>query len=481
MLQNSSGLSFFHLPNQTVLGYTIRGVMIMNKNARLFLMIVVSSLASQLSINMFQSGFIIALSPLMMAIFLYLFKDLNSFRACCFMTVFSPLVRLVATIIETGDALTSMRYVLPDMGYFFAYALLFAYATRNMGYSPYHMFYFRLALCDFFSNVSEQTVRVISGLTEYSTNSFLVFLMIAIIRSLLVILICIAVDSYKSLLERTEHEENYKRLVLMASTFNSELYFIQKNMKEIEDIMKNAYDLYRELDAGDFPDDLRETSLTIAKDIHEVKKGYKRVVKGLQDNFLTDFKDSRIMLSDLLKILSVDVDRTRDTLHINLSFYSSCETDYLIQKHFAFMSILRNIVSNSIDALETMSGRHRGEIYVRCRDISKNNKKYCAVEVKDNGPGIPDNLVEYLFVPGFSTKYNEETGDINRGLGLTLAHDLMEEKFHGEIQVSSGKNGTTFTLWFPVDMLTEQVPSNRTETIFSIDNMEEYQNSYLNR
>lgn len=445
----------------------------MSKTNRLVLMVAVSSLASQISLNMFGTGFILAMSPFMMAVFLYFFRDLDPLKACLWMTLFSPLVRLLVTIANTGDIGKSVHLVTPDTGFFFGYAIFFSIVFKNLGYTPYHKFYFRIVLCDFLGNCCEQTFRVAVGLAEYTWSSFLAFVAIALIRSFLVVLVCMASDAYRSLLERTEHEENYKRLVLMASTFNSEVYFMQKNMNEIEDIMKNAYDLYRDLRSGDYPNELQATSLSIAKDIHEVKKGYKRVIKGLQDNFLSDFADSRIKLSDLIKILSVDIERTREMLGINLGFSGSCETDHLIQKHFAFMSIVRNLISNSIDAIMSMPGNPRGEIYMRCRDMTKDGKDYCAVEVKDNGPGIPENLMDILFVPGFSTKYNESTGDINRGLGLTLAKDLMEEKFEGSIEVSSDKRGTTFTLWFPVDMLTEQVPSNTEGTIFSLDNATE--------
>ena len=449
----------------------------MNKNARLFLMVAVSSLASQISLNMFQSGFILAMSPLMMTIFLYLFKDLNPLSACCWMALFSPMVRLLAETIKTGNFSSTLLYVFPDVG-FIGFAVFFAYATKKLGYEPYHKFYIRIALCDFFGNCCEQTLRVILGLTSYSLNSFATFGAIALIRSFIVILVCIASDTYMSLLEKREHEENYKRLVLMASTFESEVYSMRKNMNEIEDIMTNAFALYQKLNSDEYPSEVKNTALNIAKDIHEVKKGYRRVIRGLQDNFLADFSDdSRMSISDLLKIMSIDVDRTRDSENKNISFHSSCETDHLIQKHFALMSILRHFISNSIDSFDEMPKNYHGEIYVRCRDMNKNGIKYCAIEIKDNGPGIPEDSIDYIFVPGYSTKFDEDTGDINRGVGLTLAKDLLEDQFNGSIDIESSPKGTLFTLWFPVDKLTERVnsDSNRGGTFGSRDNVEQYE------
>ena len=427
----------------------------MNKNARLFLMVAVSSLASQISLDMFQSGFILAMSPLMMMVFLYLFKDLDAFKACCLMAFFSPLVRLTIMVINGGEIGESLLYVFPDAGFFLGFAITFAYITRRFGYSPYHLFYLRIILADFLGNSTEQSLRVLFGLTSYSMKSFVTFGIIAFIRGFIVILVCIAADTYMSLLEKREHEENYKKLIIMASTFESEVYSMRKNMNEIEDIMTNAFSLYRKLDSDEYDPELSNTALMIAKDIHEIKKGYRRVIQGLQDNFLEEFSDdSTLPLSDLLKILAADTERSKEAKENNILFHSSFETNYIIQKHFAFMSILKNFISNCVDALADMPKPHKGEIYIRCRDMRKDGTSYCAIEIKDNGPGIPEDDLEYIYVPGYSTKYDEETGDINRGVGLTLAKDLLESQFDGHIEVESTGKGTTFTLWFPVDQLT---------------------------
>ena len=450
----------------------------MSDKSKLFLMVAVSSLASQISLDMFQSGFILALSPLMMAIFLYLFKDLDPFRACCWMTLFSPLVRFVVEFVKTEQFGNTLLYVFPDAGFFFGYALIFAIATKDWGYAPYHKFYIRILLADFIGNCLEQTLRVMAGLTTSSIQSFVTFAVIALIRGFIVILVCIAADTYMSLLEKREHEENYKQLLLMASGFQSEVYSMRKNMNEIEDIMTNAFSLYQNLSDGEYPEELKDKALMIAKDIHEVKKGYRRVIQGLQDNFLADFtSDETLPLGDILKIISVDVDRARNLEGVNLSFHSSYESNYSIQKFFAFMSIVENFVTNSIDALARMPKNHRGEIFVRCRDMTRGGVKYCVIEIKDNGPGIPEEDLEYIYVPGFSTKFDEDTGDIQRGVGLTLAKDLLEAQFNGTIEVKTDDKGTRFLLWFPIDKLTEQVNSysNFEKTIASEDNVKQYE------
>ncbi len=427
----------------------------LNKNTRLFLIVACSSVASQIYVNLFIDGFIFAMSPFVMGTLLYIFRDINPIKACVLIGICSPLFRLFVMILQTEEILHSMKLALPDIAFFFAYAFFFGVAFKFLGLTQYHYFYLRLVLCDFLSNCAELSVRIIISDEAITPKYIGGLVLIALMRSLFIILICMISESYKLLLEKKEHDANYKRLVMMASTFNSEMYFMQKNTNDIEDIMGNAFTLYRTLEERNYPKELQNISLGIAKDIHEVKKGNTRVIKGLQDFFNIEFKNISISLEDLLKILAVNLKRDPD----RISFTYSCETDYMIEQHFDFMSILRNLVSNSIDALEDMRPQKRGEIYVSCKETINENVKYCIIEVKDNGPGIPDDVSEVLFVPGFSTKFNEDTGDINRGIGLTLVKDLTEKVFNGTISFKTSKNGTTFRLQIPVSSLTSSQPT----------------------
>ena len=68
------------------------------------------------------------------------------------------------------------------------------------------------------------------------------------------------------------------------------------------------------------------------------------------------------------------------------------------------------------------------------------------IHVRDNGPGIPDNIKEKIFQPFFTTK---PTGQ-GTGLGLSLSYDIV--KAHGgELKVKSSENeGTEFIIHLPL-------------------------------
>jgi two-component system nitrogen regulation sensor histidine kinase NtrY len=65
------------------------------------------------------------------------------------------------------------------------------------------------------------------------------------------------------------------------------------------------------------------------------------------------------------------------------------------------------------------------------------------IEVKDNGSGIPADVVDSIFIPFFTTRPN------GSGIGLSLAKQIMQ-LHQGSIQVYSVEGaGSAFQLWFP--------------------------------
>nr|WP_256205565.1 ATP-binding protein [Calditerricola satsumensis] len=63
----------------------------------------------------------------------------------------------------------------------------------------------------------------------------------------------------------------------------------------------------------------------------------------------------------------------------------------------------------------------------------------------DNGPGIPAALLSRMFERGFTT-----TGDPNRGIGLSLVREIVENA-GGEIAVDSAVGeGTVFHITLPM-------------------------------
>ncbi|MBQ6903329.1 MAG: histidine kinase, partial [Lachnospiraceae bacterium] len=79
-------------------------------------------------------------------------------------------------------------------------------------------------------------------------------------------------------LSREEHENRYRRLLLLTSSLKNETYLMRKNSNKIEAVMKDAYSLYEDLAGSGIPEDLRKRSLRITSEVHDIKKDYLRII-----------------------------------------------------------------------------------------------------------------------------------------------------------------------------------------------------------
>ncbi len=78
---------------------------------------------------------------------------------------------------------------------------------------------------------------------------------------------------------------------------------------------------------------------------------------------------------------------------------------------------------------------------------------YVRITIKDSGSGIPQEIIDRIFDPYFTTK---ETGN---GLGLAICHSIIR-KHNGYLLVQSEPDqGTTFTIYLPVQSM-QTVPSS---------------------
>ena len=87
-----------------------------------------------------------------------------------------------------------------------------------------------------------------------------------------------------------------------------------------------------------------------------------------------------------------------------------------------------NLVNNACDALREMGEGHAGRIQIR----SFQADDQAVVTVSDNGPGIPQDVIEKVFDPFFTTK---DIGE-GTGLGLSIVSGIVK-KHGGEVSVSS--------------------------------------------
>jgi signal transduction histidine kinase len=97
-----------------------------------------------------------------------------------------------------------------------------------------------------------------------------------------------------------------------------------------------------------------------------------------------------------------------------------------------------NLLDNALDAVD-----EDGRIVIR----THSEGDWVAVEIEDDGPGIPPEIQGRIFEPFFTTK----PVGAGTGMGLDISYGIIVQKHRGEIQVESTPGRTCFTVRLPVD------------------------------
>jgi signal transduction histidine kinase len=170
-----------------------------------------------------------------------------------------------------------------------------------------------------------------------------------------------------------------------------------------------------------------------------------RYLDSIKSN-LTESDNSKIctISEEIESVLDLLLYRIRKN---NIKILQDTKHDYIWHgKPLYIQQIFSNIISNSIDAFEKNSLNKNNTIIITQYDL--NNNHYITIE--NNGPEIPENIIQKIFDPFFSTK--DRDGGL--GIGLSIVKSIVEEKLHGKISVENkkvdGKMLVCFTILLPL-------------------------------
>lgn len=102
--------------------------------------------------------------------------------------------------------------------------------------------------------------------------------------------------------------------------------------------------------------------------------------------------------------------------------------------------VFMNILINAIHALQ---GRRDGKIIIK----TESKDSSIVLSIKDNGPGMKQEIVAKVFTPFFTTKQSS----LGTGLGLFISYNIIREH-NGTISVvSEPEKGTEFIITLPIE------------------------------
>jgi len=145
--------------------------------------------------------------------------------------------------------------------------------------------------------------------------------------------------------------------------------------------------------------------------------------------------DLNILVKDTVDFIGKQLRLDNVEVHIEAG-----EIGYVFVNQNELQQVLINLLTNARDAMKENDPSER-----RIQVSTRTQGSLIELAVKDQGTGMPEDVVSKAFDPFFTTK---EVGS-GTGLGLSVSKELVE-KYDGQIEVETAPNeGTTITLRFP--------------------------------
>ncbi len=425
-----------------------------------FTIAAVVALSSQFYINVFADSFRISLAVIILAFLLFtLGINLSNVKVCSVTSLFVFIFRCGVHVAVNGSVNGVTAYI-PNAVFYIFYGLLFSIMCHNKHTVKYRHIFSVAFISDFISNICEICITKADTSFDQIDSIIITLAAIALVRSIAAWLLIFIERQYRTLLQKEEHEKRYQRLFLMTTGLKNEIYFMKKNSEEIERVMGTAYTLYESLSKTDLTPEIKNMSLALAKDVHEIKKDYIRIIKGIENEISEDYDEKQMKFSDLLYILKTTTYNLLEEKDLNINLRFECKDDFTTHEHYELMNIFKNLVTNAIEAIE---GGEKGDTITLEQALLDDEFIFI---VKDNGPGISKRHLPNIFKMGYSTKFDYVTGNIYRGVGLCGVKDTIEYQFGGSITVDSVfGDGTQFTIKIPKDTISFKEEKHITDII----------------
>ncbi|WNZ97066.1 ATP-binding protein [Streptococcus iniae] len=418
------------------------------RRQRIIIATITIALVAQIYIPVITDGFILTLSLFILPVFLYFNDDVNPFQICLGIAMVSPIFRGLI-LISIGDAslAKTFEFVFTDMVFYLCYGTAYYFLYWRRPYGNKGTFFLTIIICDYISNLVE--ISLLLNFKHYSVTVFQILFLAALARAFISCALSYCYSYLSLLLLKDYHEQRYYYFIWSTSAVKSEVYFMQKNILEIENIMKNAYLLNKELEHHHLQPEFQHLSLDIARDVHEIKKDYQNVIKGLGTYFSVE-NESSMLLKDIFRIALSYVRSLIKAHQQDIIITENIQSTLTVSNYYFLLTVISNIVLNAVEAI---GNQKKGIITVVTQECDGSLK----IIISDNGPGISDKIKEHIFKPGFSTKF-DANGDIYRGIGLSNVKVIVQEQFHGDITCSDNTpKGAVFTISLNKQLLMTEV------------------------
>lgn len=288
------------------------------------------------------------------------------------------------------------------------------------------------------SNLVEALVRVPS--LEMITAGSLMILLLMSAGQVFIIVGLIAISQFQKILVLDEQQRiSDEKMLIVASDLYDDLFFMQKSMENIENIMAKSYNLHKKLKEMKLTDRSVEcTALEVAEEVHEVKKDTVRILAGISEVIKIRQGKPVMNLSGVVDLVIRTNKSYAMSLHKKISFTVKIGEDLAVGQIYPLLAIMNNLVSNAVEAIDT-----EGDIRLKTRKRGS----VLRITISDNGGPIRESNQPLIFETGFTTKFSAD-GVPSTGIGLAYVKGLVEN-FNGKVFFKARGPEKVFVILLP--------------------------------
>ncbi len=165
-----------------------------------------------------------------------------------------------------------------------------------------------------------------------------------------------------------------------------------------------------------------------------------KTIDDFKDFFNDDKSRHLCRLSDVVHQAYEIIESTLH--HHNITFKTYIVDDIsLICLKNELSQVILNILSNAKDALVLNHIKHP-----QISLTIERRQDDALIIIDDNAGGIPENIIDKIFEPYFTTKEK----DNGTGIGLYMSKTIIQEHMYGTIKVSNTLSGASFKITLPI-------------------------------
>ncbi len=337
----------------------------------------------------------------------------------------------------------------PAFFYYFGYVAVYFLSNAEQHYEKPIIYGLFIVLSDFGGNCLEKIVRFYMLNDRFSLYDAMQLLIISLIRS------CFALAFYnaiklreKSIICKHQDEQNKQMLVLISGLYE-ETILVKKSLNSAEHITRKCFELYQKAqnEQGN-QNNIAQNFLDISKLVHEIKKDNQRIYAGLSKLISKEGCPDYMKVEEIVQVIASTNEKYALSLNKNIKFELHIAGTMPNLHVCTLLSIINNLVVNSVESIH-IDGNIKISILHKDENIE--------IIVFDNGQGIPLSKKDLIFVPGYTTKF-DETGKPSTGIGLPYVIEIVTG-LGGTVELNSQVNAeytTTFIIRLPINKLTER-------------------------